>query len=286
MHTQLADDLTQRLAETLVRERKRTTGPLFVGIAGAQGSGKTTLARDLMRRMRALDLRTTGFSLDDLYLRREERLRLSRRVHPLLATRGVPGTHDPALGLKLFADLRAAEADDITPIPAFDKGIDDRMDRDRWPTHRGASDVVFFEGWCVGAPPQREDELAAPINRLEAEEDPEEIWRRWVNRQLAEAYPPLFERLDLLVFLEIPDFDWVARWRGQQERELARTRGTQATAIMDSTALLRFIAHYERLTRHMLRVMPELAWCTCRLDEHHRIVQMHFRDTPKPQSQT
>src|SRR4026208_2618132 len=72
--------------------------PLIVGINGAQGSGKSTLCKCLEVLLVEHQQRGVTVSLDDLYLTRAERLEAAMDHHPLFATRGVPGTHDIALG--------------------------------------------------------------------------------------------------------------------------------------------------------------------------------------------
>ena len=86
-------------------------GGLVVGICGAQGSGKSTLTAVLRKLLEMRGLRVASLSLDDLYLTRGERRELAARIHPLLATRGVPGTHDVELG-KAGAAARAGDDDD------------------------------------------------------------------------------------------------------------------------------------------------------------------------------
>ncbi|HEX4911190.1 MAG TPA: hypothetical protein VFV64_10570, partial [Permianibacter sp.] len=83
--------------------------------------------------------------------------------------------------------------------------------------------------------------------------------------------------LDVRVFLRVPDFGAVLRWRSQQEADTARTAGLGATALMTPAELVRFIAHYERLTRHALRVMPELADAMLTLDPQHDVQALHWR---------
>lgn len=78
---------------------------LVVGICGAQGSGKSTLSEGLAALFRGEGVATAVLSIDDLYHTKAVREELGRTVHPLLATRGVPGTHDVALGLKLLDEL-------------------------------------------------------------------------------------------------------------------------------------------------------------------------------------
>ena len=72
-------------------------GARVYAIAGLQGCGKSTLATQVAALARERDLRVATLSIDDVYLGRRERQRLARNVHPLLVTRGPPGTHDLAL---------------------------------------------------------------------------------------------------------------------------------------------------------------------------------------------
>ncbi len=222
------------------------TGPLVVGIAGAQGSGKSTLAKALEVLLVEHNQRAAVLSLDDFYLTRAERLRAAEGHHPLFATRGVPGTHDVALGEAVLDALR--EGREVT-LPRFDKAQDDRAPAGPFLTT--PVDVVLFEGWCVGAAPQPAAALRQPVNTLEAEEDRDGVWRREVNRRLATDYAEWFGRIDMLVFLKVAGWDAVRAGRARQEAKLGA-----GPAVMDAAALDRFLMHYERLTRWMLEEMP------------------------------
>lgn len=233
---------------------------MVAGMCGSQGSGKTTLARALALRAEAAGVATAVLSLDDLYLTRAERETLAREVHPLLRTRGVPGTHDVALGLATFAALERGEP---ARLPRFDKGQDDRAPVSEWPGTSAHTRLLIFEGWCLGAVPQAEEALVQPVNELERNEDPQGTWRRYANTALAGPYRPLFGRLDLLILLAAPDFEVVRDWRIEQERSLHEAG---APAAMDDAQITRFIQHYERLTRHILREMPGRADLVAWLD--------------------
>ena len=250
----LADALC-KLIEEAVRSASRL--PLVVGICGAQGSGKSTLAAHLAERLGGAGLRLATLSLDDLYKTRSERLRMAREVHPLFATRGVPGTHDVALGLDTIAALERGEA---APLPRFDKGADDRAPREGWPLAPAGTQVLLLEGWCVGARPQ--PDVSEPVNALETLEDPSGLWRSHANAALAGEYQHLFARIDLLVLLAAPGWEVVAKWREQQEAEL-RAKG--GAAVMNPAQVSRFIQHYERLTGWILEEMPMRADLTVRL---------------------
>ncbi|PHY17243.1 kinase [Caulobacter sp. BP25] len=263
----LAERLHRPLAARLASWAVEHHSPLVVGICGPQGSGKSTLVALVEQLLAARDLKVATLSIDDLYLIRAERTRLAHEVHPLLATRGVPGTHDPALGL---AVLDALGRQGATALPRFDKAADDRAPQGRWPRVEGPVDVVLLEGWCVGARPQPTALLAAPINALERDEDPDGAWRGFANAALTGPYAPLFARLDHLVLMTAPDFATVRAWRGQQEARLRQrlaAEGRDPSLAMDDAALDRFVAHYERLTRWIAADLPGVADVVVRLDE-------------------
>ncbi|WP_395683356.1 kinase [Dokdonella sp.] len=256
-NTQFAANVVEHTLDVvhgwIPRHRKR---PLCIGVSGLQGSGKSTLVRQLARRARSRGLRCEVLSLDDFYLGRRERLRLAQAVHPLFATRGVPGTHDVALLLRVLAGLARASPARPVRVPRFDKGRDTRLPPSRWRAVTRAPALVLLEGWCVGVAPQSSAPLARPVNALERDEDADGRWRRYVNDELAGSCARAWRRLDRLVLLQAPRFDVVAHWRGEQERRLRR-RG--APRAMDGAALRRFLMHYERLSRHALRTLPARA---------------------------
>lgn len=238
--------------------------PVFA-IAGLQGSGKSTLAAQVAARAETEGLRVAVLSLDDLYLTRAQRHHLAGTVHPLLATRGPPGTHDVALGCRVLDALRAGE--DVA-LPRFDKLADDRLPETGWPNAGARVDLVLFEGWCLKAAPEDDSALSAPLNALEHDEDPDGTWRRYCNEALRRDYPALWSRIDALWFLQPPGFDIVRTWRWQQEQALV-ARDPSRTG-MDRAQLDRFIQHYERTSRHLLATLPAVAERTIVLDAQRR----------------
>jgi D-glycerate 3-kinase len=246
----------ERVCEPLVadafdlRQARRRT--VVVGLCGAQGSGKSTVADAVTRLLAERGLRAVALSLDDFYLSRAARERLAREIHPLFAIRGPPGTHDVALAA---ATLDALHGGGVVTLPAFDKAADEPRPRSEWRSFAAPADVVVFEGWCVGALPQEPAALAAPVNGLEAREDRDGLWRGHVNDQLAGAYRGLFARLDRLAMLEAPGFEVVLGWRREQEHKLIARGGRGMT----DAELERFVQHYERLTRWILGEMPARA---------------------------
>ena len=263
------------IAGPLLARSMRAKRQLVAGICGCQGSGKSTLAAFLKLLLEWENRRAAIVSLDDLYLTKQERQTLAREIHPLLRTRGVPGTHDVALGLQTLGKLRAAGEISRIAIPRFDKARDDRAPRKEWDVFKGRPDFVLFEGWCVDARPQPRAALRRPVNRLERDCDPDRIWRRYVNDQLAGPYRKLFAGIDLLIFLQAPSFACVYKWRGLQEKKLRRSG--RGNAVMDRKKLETFIMHYERLTLWMLKEMPARADILLPLAPDQRIRAVRIR---------
>ncbi len=260
-------DALSRLEQLALHRLPRTIGrrPLLLGLAGAQGSGKTTLAARLAARLTADGHPALAVSIDDFYLTRARRLALARNIHPLFAARGPPGTHDIPLLLHTLDRLRAGQS---LMLPRFDKLADDRLPPQQWQAAPPLA-CLILEGWCIGARPQPAALLATPVNALEADEDPSGIWRRTINTALAGQYQSAFARLDALAFLAAPDWETVPRWRAEQEATLSRQQHRRG---MNQAAIVRFCAHYERLTRWQLATTPARADLTLRLDAGRRVI--------------
>jgi D-glycerate 3-kinase len=257
---EVAERMYTPFARQVIQWRAAQNAPLVLGVNGAQGTGKSTLAAWLGQYLlHEAGLRCAILSIDDLYLTRAQRLALSQEVHPLFATRGVPGTHDLLLGMDTLDHLLAGQE---VPLPRFNKAVDDRVPLATWPRIVSPVDVVIVEGWCVGAQPEADGALERPINALEQGEDAHGLWRGYVNAQLAGPYRELFDRMDHLVMLKAPDFDAVHGWRAEQEAKLlqrVRLAGESDAGVMDAPSLKRFMMHYERLTHWMLEEMPDRA---------------------------
>jgi D-glycerate 3-kinase len=262
------------LAKALA-ERHRDNQCLIVGVNGAQGTGKSTLTAFLSLLLaKQHGLPTASFSLDDIYLTKAQRRALASNIHPMLEVRGVPGTHDVALGISVIDQLVNAGEEQVTPIPAFDKAVDDRKPIEAWPRFKGRPAVIILEGWCVGSVAESEDKLASPMNALEEAKDKDATWRHYVNKQLDDSYKVLFGRFDVLIMIAAPNWDVVYQWRLLQEDKLRRRcqrDGLDDSAVMSAQQVLDFIQYYERTTRHCLAEMPGRADYLLRMAEDHRI---------------
>ena len=232
----------------------------IIGITGSQGSGKTTFAKSLTTSLSSRQPSTVSLSLDDFYLSKTAREELAESVHPLLVTRGVPGTHETDLLEKVLNQVASGDKLKKISVPTFDKARDDRG-----PNKSAYVDKLVLEGWCLGAAAQSAQDLREPVNDLEREEDSSGEWRSWVNSQLHSRYHRLWQRVDFWIRLIPPSFTSVFEWRKQQEEQL------EIGKRMSDTDLKRFIQHYERLTRWQWeseRLTPGLE---IHLDANHRV---------------
>ena len=250
------------VTQSLAQRAKTADTPPLIGFSGCQGSGKSTLVALMAKVMREVyGVSTVVLSLDDFYLTKAARAALAESIHPLFATRGVPGTHDLALLNDTISALRQPSG--AVPVPAFDKALDDRTEIVHWRQVSAPVQLILLEGWCVGLLPQSESELESPINPMEAEQDPSLVWRREVNRQLANGYAHLFGELDALLLLQAPSFDAVFEWRWQQEQRLSeqfqQDHPDRPDPTMSRSEVADFVLHYQRLTEHALKTLPDRA---------------------------
>ncbi len=258
-----------RLVEALLDEALALPYPRPVlGISGLQGSGKSTLAGQLVAAGKHRGVAVVAMSLDDFYLGRRERLALAKNVHPLLATRGPPGTHDLGLAHASFDALMTQQTGETVLLPRFDKLFDRRLPPSKWRSTSTRPRLVVFEGWCLGVTPEDEAALPEPINALEREQDAASIWRRYCNHRLAD-YQPLWRRMDRLVFLQPPGFEIVTSWRWQQEQAMQALR--PGKSCMDQKDIERFVQLFERVSRQAMRTLPDLADRVISLDASRRL---------------
>lgn len=290
---------------------KRGNPPLIIGINGGQGSGKSTLSCFLSIILKSqYGIHSANLSLDDFYLSHSERTVLAKQLHPLLQTRGVPGTHDIELLMSCLGQLKNLTDSSSIKIPRFDKACDDRKKESQWDTIEGPVQIILLEGWCVGATAQSQQTLDHAINELERKEDSLGQWRAYVNKQLADQYSRLWQQLDWLIMLKVPSFSSVIRWRTLQEQKLStviseendtdnniakdnriakdnsieKDKGNKRMShqqtldkTMSEQEIKRFVQYFERITEHCLETLPGRANALLSLDEEHQIRHLQFR---------
>ncbi|MGJ8692103.1 MAG: HAD-IIB family hydrolase [Thalassotalea sp.] len=250
--------------------------PLFIGVNGCQGSGKSTLTAFLTEYLSENhQLNVVNLSLDDFYLSKQARIELSQKIHPLFATRGVPGTHNISLLSETLSQLKNSSAP--IKLSKFNKATDDLYPESQWQTAPKHVDIVLFEGWCWGAQAQTEQALTAAINSVESEHDAKGIWRHYVNQQLKKHYQPLYHTMDLWLMLQAPSFACVEDWRWQQEEKLAVKNS--GAGVMNKAQVQQFIQFYQRLTEVCLSNLPEKCHWVLTLDKTRKVTQMFEKDS-------
>ena len=275
-----ADEWYVPLAERLAKHHAVAGRTLLIGVNGSQGSGKSTLAALLTQLLAEnFGLKAIDLSIDDFYLTRQSRLSLAEKIHPLLATRGVPGTHDVFL-MNVTLEQLSRKNHEVS-IPRFDKARDDRYPENEWDKVSAPFDIVIVEGWCLGTQAQTDEELLKPVNDLESREDPDGSWRRYVNQQIEERYQDIYQMMDVWIMLQAPSFECVYRWRLEQEQKLAASllQGEQKNRVMTATQIKRFVQHCQRLTEHSLKQLPGRVHYLFSLDADRRIVSS---EEPRP----
>ncbi len=252
--------------------------PYFVGLAGGQGTGKTTtssLIKIILTKY--FKLNVFRISIDDFYKTRKERINLSKRIHTMLLTRGVPGTHDINMMLSFFKKIKNKKFKRLK-LPIFNKAIDDRYNKKYWYDLKERPDVIIFEGWCVGAKSEKNNTLKKSINSMEKVKDQKLIWRTYVNNQLKSKYKKLYTQLNCLIYLKAKDFSLLQKWRIKQERKLWITsKRNSNTKIMSKEDVLSFMQTYQRITQNMFRYMPKYASIILNLNTNHQIKSALYR---------
>ena len=261
-----------------IAKKVNKKNPLMIGLAGGQGSGKTTISSILtLILQRYFKLNVFKVSIDDFYKTRKDRKLLSKNKHPLLMIRGVPGTHDIDLMLKFFKKVKSKNYNNLS-VPKFNKAIDDRCKKNLWYKLKSKPDVVIFEGWCVGAKSQTTKQLKKPINSLERVYDQGIKWRSHVNNQLKTKYKTLFKQLDGLLYLKAKNFNILKNWRIKQERKLSlQTKNKKNLRIMSSEDVTNFMQTYQRITQQMFKDAIKSSSIIMNLNSNHQIQNIKFK---------
>ena len=246
----------------------------IIGLSGGQGAGKSTITAILKFILKKkYGLKLCIFSIDDFYKTKAERKTMSKKVHPLFLTRGVPGTHDVKLINKTLNQLKKRKFKTVL-IPKFDKSTDDRFTKNKWQKIKNPPNVIIFEGWCIGARHQNNSDLKKSSNIIERKYDPKFKWRKIVNKNLKSEYKRLFKKIDKLVYLKAPSFNYILKWRLLQEQKMKLT--SKSKKIMSKSQIKKFIMFYERITRHMMKDFSKISDLTIFLDKSHRSKKMKF----------
>ncbi len=244
----------------------------IVGLSGGQGSGKTTISSIISIILRKyFKLNVFTISIDDFYKTRKERFLLSKRIHPSLMTRGVPGTHDINMMLDFFKRVKGKKFR-LLKLPKFNKAIDERYNKKLWHSLKKRPDVIIFEGWCVGAKPEKNSTLKKSVNSLEKLKDKKLTWRRYVNKQLKSKYKQLYDQLNCLLYIKSNNFSLLRKWRIKQEKKLMlKKKRSNKFKIMSDKEVINFMRTYQRVTQNMFKYVPKYASIILNLKSNHQI---------------
>ena len=255
-----------------INKKVKNRKPYFIGLAGGQGTGKTTISSIIkIILVKYFKLKVFKISVDDFYKTRKDRVSLSKKVHPMLLTRGVPGTHDINEILNFFRKIKSKKFK-ILKVPIFDKAVDDRFNKKNWQSIKHRPDVIIIEGWCVGAKSVTINSLKKPINYMEKNKDQKLIWRKYVNQQLKSKYKNLYSQLNSLIYLKAKNFSLLQKWRLKQENKLLlKNKNKNKNKIMNKEEIFNFMQTYQRITENMFKTMPKFASIIVHLNSNHQI---------------
>ena len=241
-------------------------------IGGSQGIGKTTLLKVIKKNIKTYyDKNVFTLSLDDYYLTKNERLILSKNIHPLLITRGVPGTHNIK---QLIKDIKKFENYKY-PIrtPIFDKLIDDRLMKKKIEYLK--SDILILEGWCCGSAHINNEYLLKNLNKLEKNNDFNLVWRKYYNNKLKYEYKILFKMFDSKIFFKAPSFTYILNWKLKQER--MNKSNSKLQKKMNKKNIIYFIQHYEKITKWMFKTLIKKANVVIKVNKNQKIFSIFYK---------
>ena len=261
-----------------IASKTKSKRPFIVGLGGGQGTGKTTITSIISIILKKyFKLNVFKISIDDFYKTRKERFLLSKKLHPLLMSRGVPGTHDINIMLDFFKKVKKSKFKSLR-LPKFNKAIDDRCKKKLWYLIKKRPDVIIFEGWCVGARAEKNNTLKKAINSLEKIDDLKLLWRKFVNQQLKSKYKKLYNHLNCLLYLKVKNFSLLQRWRLKQEKKLwLKNKKLSNNKIMSKKEVIRFMQTYQRVTQNMLKGAPKYASIILNLNSNHQIKSVIYK---------
>ena len=261
-----------------IKNKSNHKKPFLIGLAGGQGTGKTTTSSIIKIILeKYFKLNVFKISIDDFYKTRKERVFLSKKIHPMLLTRGVPGTHDINMMLNFFKKVKSKKFKSLQ-LPNFNKATDDRFAKKYWYNIKKRPDVIIFEGWCVGAKPEKNATLNKAINSMEKKKDQKKIWRKYVNQHLKLKYKDLYSQLNCLIYLKAKNFSLLQKWRLKQENKLwLKSKKNSKHKIMNKENVISFMQTYQRITENMFKKMTKHASILINLGSDHQIKFIRYK---------
>ena len=237
-------------------------------ISGSQGVGKSTISNLLKLVIeKYYKKKVMLLSIDNYYLSKTQRFKLAKKIHPLLLTRGVPGTHNIK---KLYQDINQFNKQKFPiTIPYFDKINDDIIKKRKIINN---AQILLLEGWCCGSLPIKTKYLNQNVNQLESKYDKKNIWRKYYNSMLKSEYRKVFSMFNKKIYIQPPSFKYVLKWRSLQEKNNAKKSNSKN--FMNKDKLKKFIQHYEKITKWMMKTMPHEVDILIKIDKNQKIKKL------------
>lgn len=234
-------------ARNLTDKKKQKGGSngLIVGVSAIQGAGKTTQGEIMETLLKHLGYLAISLSIDDHYLT-HAKLNELRNNDPRFIRRGV--THDIPLAIQNLKDLQTMQDGTEVKIPIYDKGAE-QGDGDRvgWKTITKKPDFIFYDGWMLGA--RRVSDESVFESGLPALDTPEHIqFAKDINKKLDE-YLPLWDLIEFMNVLYVPDYMISLKWRDQAE-EVLRKQGKG----MSSEQIREFVYYFWRSVHPAIQI--------------------------------
>jgi D-glycerate 3-kinase len=230
---------------------QQKTHPIFIGINGPQGSGKSTLTKVLVKALNQLSIQAISISIDDFYLTNSQQVDLAQRypTNSLLQQRGYPGTHDIALGVNVLNALKNSTDSSTVHIPVYNKsshqGQGDRAAENLWHSVRGIPDIVFFEGWMLGFTPVKPNCL--PNDNFHV-----------INKLLTE-YKVWYSYLNAFIQLFPSNIQYISHWRVEAEANMKALGKAGMSDEEIKTYIEKFIPAYQIYLPHLVTNPPVAA---------------------------
>ena len=212
--------------------------PIIIGLAGGQGTGKTTISSIInLILVKYFKLKVFKISIDDFYKTRKERYKLSKKVHPLLMIRGVPGTHDIDSILRFFRIIKKRNFKSLS-LPKFDKSIN-LLERNEDKSMKWRKYVNF----------QLTGKYKAFHNMLDCL-----LYLKARNFSLLRRW-----RLK------------------QEKKLFLKSKNKKNLKIMNKNEVLNFMMTYQRITEQMFKTAKKFSSIVMTLNNQHQIINIKFK---------
>ena len=201
----------------------------IIGLSALPGTGKTTLGKWLEAISLKLDFKITVISIDDFYLPSEQ-MKLAINDNPWNVSRGFPGTHSVEL---MYDKLLSWKINGELNVPVFDKSLRNGLgDRSHWRSDN--PDLLILEGWFLGIEPLIDtNEQFLKKDKLSFDEI---SYRIQIQKNL-KKYLDVWSLIDNLWHLKPLRFEYMKKWKSNQENEMFLERGN----ALQNEKLLNFL---------------------------------------------